>query len=603
MHLIDLWRKILESLWSVFYPEKYSNPETETNDTLYMRIRRVSSKYPSRIALEYGYKRFTYASFLERIDEVALAWRKLGVGKGDKVILLMGHNPMNLISIYALDKIGAAAALAVPNLSTEHFEQFANYVGAKYCVMSCNQYWNYSSVLKNTGIKTVIIGKYRFMISGMDRLSFPFYPLSGYDKPKPKSVPEGIRLMYWKDVRELPDSGLSGSEEEFDRDTGRPALYLFPSVADEEIKASVFSSKSINLSANITRMVFKANEDLTGKPARMLCLNESCFAFGFVAGIHNVLSNGQTVLLFTLYDTDKIFFAIRRYRPDVLIGYNSTVASINKAGPRSEILRYVDRIIVGGGLLTSSQKANLFEISQNSGRKLSVCSITGCDELLTYAYGPSDLQSDRLLGFPLPGVLMKVADSSTGLDAPEGSEGEIAVCSPICAYLGEDMNRLDKKNYRKLPDGRIWYFTGSIGKLDGNKMFYLVGDKSREARINSYPVYPYKVDEAVQMTEGVVESCSVIIEKPEGPVLISAVVPEEEYIFDNSMMEDLRNRIKSECEMTLHEAMRPSEVIFLVSLPRDSQGRIDYDAVKEKIEMIQNEDAADDSIQEPEVTE
>lgn len=563
-----------------------------------MRIRKVGTKYPSRIALEYGYRKFTYASFLDRIDEVAVAWKKLGVEKGDKVILLMGHNPMNLISVYALDKIGAAAALSVPNLATEHFESFANSVGAKYCVMSCNQYLNYSSVLKNTPIKTVIIGKYRFMISGRDRISFPFYPLSSYDMPKPKSVPEGIRLLYWKDVLELPDTDPSIREDVFDRDAERPALYLFPSEAEEEFKASVFCSKSINLSANITEMVFRANEDLSGKPARMLCLNESCFAFGFVAGIHNVLSSGQTVLLFTWYDTEKIFFAIRRYRPDVLIGYNSTVASINKAGPGSEILKYVDRIIVGGGLLTSSQKASLFEIAHNSGRKLSVCSITGCDEILTYAYGPSDLQSDRLLGFPLPGVLMKVADSATGLDAPEGSEGEIAVCSPVCAYLREDETLAGKKNYRKLPDGRVWYFTGSIGKLDGNKMFYLVGKKSRSARINSYPVYPDKVDEAVQMTEGVVESCSVILEKPEGPVLISAVVPEEEYFYDNSRMEDLRDRIKTECELTLHEAMRPSEVTFLVSLPRNSKGLVDYESVKEKLEIIQDDDSSDIGIQE-----
>jgi len=593
----------LESLWSVFYPEKYSNPETDPNDTLYMRIRRVSSKYPSRIALEYGYRKFTYTALLDRIDEVALAWRKLGVEKGDKVILLMGHNPMNIISVYALDKIGAAAALGVPNLATEHFEEFANSVGAKYCVMSCNQYLNYSSVLKNTKISTVIIGKYKFMISGLDRFSYPFYPLSGYDNPKPKTVPEGIRLMYWKDVLALPDVSSDPHDDGFDRDIYRPALYLFPSLAENGIKASVFNSRSINLSANLTEMVFKANEDLTGVPARMLCLNESCFSFGFVVGIHNVLSSGQTVLQFTWYDTDKLFFAIKRYKPDVLIGYNNTVASINKLGARSEILKSVDRIIVGGGLLTSSQKATLFEIAQTSGRKLSLCSITGCDELLTYAYGPSDLQSDRLLGFPLPGVIMKVADSMTGLDAPEGSEGEIAVCSPVSAYLKEGESKTDKERYKKLPDGRIWYFTGKIGKLDGNKMFYLVGSKSREARINSYPVYPDMVDEAVQMTEGVVEACSVIIENPEGPVLISAVVPEEEYFYDNSMMEDLRDRIKSECELTLHEAMRPSEVTFLVSLPRDSRGVIDYEAVKEKVEMIQNEDVADDVLPEPLSTE
>ena len=68
----------------------------------------------------------------------------------------------------------------------------------------------------------------------------------------------------------------------------------------------------------------------------------------------------------------------------------------------------------------------MFEIAQRSGRKLSVCSIAVCDEVLTYAYGPSDLESDRLLGLPLPGIIMRVVDSETGLDVPDGAEGEIS---------------------------------------------------------------------------------------------------------------------------------------------------------------------------------
>ena len=63
-----------------------------------MHIRRVSSKYAARTALEYGYRKFTYAEFMDKIDEVALAWESLGVEKGDKVIMLMGHNPMNIIN-------------------------------------------------------------------------------------------------------------------------------------------------------------------------------------------------------------------------------------------------------------------------------------------------------------------------------------------------------------------------------------------------------------------------------------------------------------------------------------------------------------------------
>ena len=582
----------MESQWSVFYPENYANPVTDTDETLYMRIKRSCTRYPDRVALEYGATKILYSSLLEKIDEAASAWKNLGVQKGDVVMIAMGNNTLNIISVYALDKIGASAALCVPNLSTEYFAGYANVVGAKYCLMSCNQYLNYAQVLKETPVKTVIIGKYRETSTGIYKFTVRFYPLSSYDMPKPRNIPEGIKLVYWKDVVNLPDSQSENEKLSHDRDNNRTVLYLFPSVP-ADCRATELTARNLNISANLTEMVIKANEDLTGKPARMLCLNESCFAFGFTVGIHNILSCGQSALIFTWYDPDKIFFAIKRYKPDVLIGYSSTIASINKVGTRSDILKTVDRIIVGGGLLTSSQKAMLFEIAQYSGKKLSVCSITGCDELLTYAYGPSDLQSDRLLGFPLPGVLMRVADPSTGIDVPEGAEGEIIVCSPISKLSGPDDKGADVKNYRKLPDGRRWYFTGNIGKQDGNRMFYLVANTRREVRINSYPVYPSKVDEAVQMTEGVVESCSVVIEKPEGTALITAVVPNEEYFFDNSMMEELRDRIRSECELTLHEAMRPSEITFFASFPRDSKGDVDYEAVKEKVEMIQNEIISD----------
>ena len=592
----------MESHWSVFYPEKYSDPVTDSVETLYMRIRKVCVENPDRVAIEYGVTKITYSAFLDKIDEAAFAYKNLGVEKGDVVMFAMGTNTMNVISVYALDKIGASAALAVPNLATEYFAGYANCVGAKYCFMSCNQFLNYSPVLKETGIKAVIIGKYSDMTTGLSRYKVKFYPLAGYDSPKPKNIPEGIKLIYWKDALSLLNPSPETVDQNFDLDYNRTVLYLFPSIP-AECRATELNARCINISANLTEMVFKTNEDLTGRPVRMLCLNESCFAFGFIVGIHNVLCCAQTVLLFTWYDPDKIFFAIRKYKPDVLIGYNSTIASINKAGTMSNILRSVDRIIVGGGLLTSSQKATLFEIAQNSNKKLSVCSMSGCDDILTYAYGPSDLESDRLLGFPLPGIIMKVADSDTGLDAPEGTEGEIAVCSPIAAYAGLGDGKGSNAKYRKLPDGRYWYFTGMIGKQDGNKMFYLVGDKSREVRINSYPVYPEKVDETVQMTEGVVESCSVVVEKAEGPVLISAVVPEEEYFYDNAKMEDLRDRIKTECEMTLHEAMRPSEIIFSVSLPKDSRGTMDYEAIKQKIEMIQDEDVADDLFTETDTSE
>lgn len=194
--------------------------------------------------------------------------------------------------------------------------------------------------------------------------------------------------------------------------------------------------------------------------------------------------------------------------------------------------------------------------------------------------------------------MMRIADRETGLDVPEGTEGEIAVCTPIPATMFTNDELLNRKNYKKSPDGRIWYFTGNIGKQDENNMFYLIGSKHREVRINSYPVYPSKVDEAVQLTEGVVESCTLIVDRAEGPVLVTAVVPEGEYLFDNSMMENLRDRITSECELMLQEAMRPSSIMFFASFPRNSKGATDFETLQTRVELLLEEEISDEAITE-----
>ena len=50
-----------------------------------MRIKRSCTRYPDRVALEYGATKILYSSLLEKIDEAASAWKNLGVQKGDVV--------------------------------------------------------------------------------------------------------------------------------------------------------------------------------------------------------------------------------------------------------------------------------------------------------------------------------------------------------------------------------------------------------------------------------------------------------------------------------------------------------------------------------------
>ena len=579
----------METKWSAYYPKNFDAANLTSSFTLYSRLIRVCEIYNDRTALEYMGSKMNYGDLAKNVNRTAVMWKNLGVTSGDRVLLCMGECPEIIFSIYALDCIGAASVLVVPNSSTEHFEEIANNTGAKYCLMSFNQYENYSKTVSDTDIESVVIGKYSDYITGIPRQAFKLYPLAGYDVTVPafRNKKEDFKVVTWREAM-LASEASAAKVPEPDSHYMRPCVMLETESETDGGTTGVYNASLLNTSANITMLLQKESEKRLGRPVRVLFLNEICFTFGFTTGMNDILFSGQTLILFTWFDTKRAAVPIVRYRPDTIIGYGGTIAGLNSHINNRSVMRSVSMIICGGDLLTSPQKAELLTRSGKREEEMSFCTVTGCDEAAAFAYTPPGTSSDRMIGIPLPGVIMKIADSDTGEDMPAGKAGEIAVCAP--AYYAGKMK--DKKlitgTLRHLPDGRDWLFTGIIGKMDEKGFFSLINRPGRVYKIDSFPVYPAQVDRVISMVSGVVDVCSVVIEDVSGPKLVSAVIPAEELLFDNGLLADLKKRIVDECQMMLHESMCPSEIEFLISLPTDSAGNKDYDGLKERIENDRN---------------
>lgn len=575
----------METKWSDYYPKGVNVANLKSSFTLYDRLMRVCGIFQNRTAFEYMGSKMSYATLAKTINRTAVMWKSLGVSAGDRVLLCMGECPDMIFSVYALDSLGATAVLMIPNSSSEHFEHMANNTGAKYCLMSFNQYENYARSISDTRLELVVIGKYSDYITGIHKIAFSLYPLSAYDAQVPafrKRREPDFKVVTWREAMAASETAVSSGGFEPDHYDSRPCIML-ESESDVSGSATcVYNAAAVNTSANLSMFIAKDGENRLSRPARVLCLNEICFAFGFSIGMHDVLLAGQTLIIFTWYDAERCQYPILRYRPDTVIGYNGTVAKLNSAGVSRTVMRPVSMIICGG-LLTSSQKAALLTRAGRSENELRICSVTGSDETMVFAYTPEGTSSDRMIGIPLPGVFMKITDSETGGDMPEGKPGELAVCSPV-SYLGriKDGN-ITSGSLRHLPDGREWLFTGMVGKMDEKGFFSLISRHERVYKINSFPVYPVQVDRTIAMVSGVVDAASVVLEDVSGPKLVAAVVPSEELLFDNDLLADLKKRITDECMMVLHESMCPSEVEFFISLPTDSAGNKDYDMIRERI--------------------
>ena len=68
---------------------------------------RSAMVFPDKEAVVYGDQRRTYRQFYERVNRLASALKKRGIGKGDKVAFICPNTPPMLEAHYAVPMIGA----------------------------------------------------------------------------------------------------------------------------------------------------------------------------------------------------------------------------------------------------------------------------------------------------------------------------------------------------------------------------------------------------------------------------------------------------------------------------------------------------------------
>lgn len=566
----------METKWSKFYPEELRDFPVDTEDTLYTCMRSACEKFGKRTAYQFFLRRFSYQEFIKQIDLAADGWYQLGVRPGDKVLICMGGCPQVFISVYALDKIGATSVLCIPDEQPDNLLKLSDALRARFALMSRNQAANYSEILERSTVEKLVIGRYYDYLDFVSNLYYSFSDLSVYDNAR--IVKLKTTYVYWSDIMYK----ATREHAPLNTDNIHDAVCFVPNTSKENAVCTAFSSKALVLSSRANSFIHSEREKKLGRPSRVLCLNEHAFVFTFTIGMNDVLITGQTYIIFTWYNVDNIVYATRVSKPDTLVAYTGTAAKFNGYAVSPQVLKKVTALITGEGLFTAAQKAGLIDISESARGKLDFYHVSGSEETAGYAYVSPDTLSDRSMGIPLPGTIMKAVDRSSLMDARAGSTGELAVYNhSFCnANILEDGER--ESPYVKLQDGRRWYFTGVIGKENPDGSFLKYGFVSNEYKINSTPVYPERVDKTIALIRGVMDVRSIVINDIKGPLLISEVVPHESYFYNTDLLESLEKRIREECSAMLPAAMNPSEIHFAAKLPVDSKGRTDYASLEER---------------------
>ena len=82
--------------------------------SMYGMLKISTESHPEAPAIDYFSNKISYKTLLERVIEASYSYNKLGVKKGDIVTIIMPNTPEALVSIYALNRIGAVCNIVHP---------------------------------------------------------------------------------------------------------------------------------------------------------------------------------------------------------------------------------------------------------------------------------------------------------------------------------------------------------------------------------------------------------------------------------------------------------------------------------------------------------
>jgi malonyl-CoA/methylmalonyl-CoA synthetase len=176
------------------------------------------------------------------------------------------------------------------------------------------------------------------------------------------------------------------------------------------------------------------------------------------------------------------------------------------------------------------------------------------------------------VGFPLPGVDVRVVREASGEPLPPGEIGSIEVKGP---NLFSGYWRNPEKTAEALrPDG--FFVTGDVGVFDADGYLTLVGRDKDLIITGGLNVYPKEVEAELDALEGVVESAVIGLPHQDFGEAVTAVVA----VGGGGAGELTEAAVIAALESRLARFKQPKRVLFVADLPRNAMGKVQKAALR-----------------------
>lgn len=559
-------RKPIPEPWAKYYTKEELNIKIP-DISMYDQVKKSSYLYPNYIAYEYMGRKCNYQNFIKEINAYAKVFTKAGVKHGDIVTIMLPNMPNVLVSLYALNKIGAIANMVHPLSSEEEILFSLTSTKSKHLIMLNTFYTKIENIIDKTDVKEVIFA------SASDYM--PFFLKIGYNLSqigKYKKHPKKEKYLSWSEFYKKYYSDEYIKFPKFGKDT--PAVIIHSGGTSGTPKNVVIQNRAFILGALQEKISMK---NLHAGDC-CLAIMPNFHGFGLSVLMHTPLALGCYSILIPQFDAKKFDIMFHKKNPSCVLGvptlYEALMSNNNVKNLDLSNLKY---IVSGGDILPKSLENKMNEYLKEHNSLGKITQGYGLSEALAaVCLACDDVNKSGSVGIPLAGNQVKIIDPATRETLKYGDVGEICVHSKafMQGYLNDESETNTALQVHK--DGHVWLHTGDLGYMDEDGFVFYKGRLKRMIVSSGYNVYPSHVEEVIESHPAVLQCTVVGVPHPYKQEVPKAfIVLKEGYI---AMF--VKDDIKAYCKKKLSKYMIPAEFVFRKRLPKTKLGKVDFKSLQ-----------------------
>lgn len=483
-------------------------------------------------------REYTNIEVAREATQLAMGLKRMGIQKGDRVIVMMINSPEVPIAYQAIARAGAAIIPVLPLLKGPEIHYIAENSGAK-------------AIITNAPLVPLLQ-------NALSDLSTVRYIITVGSPPESNVSRETLQLVAYRDaVAKGVDKADAYLQDLEDAPTSSDtAVVLYTSGTTGRPKGVILSHR--NLISNATGDGQSPEIDPSTEREVQLAVLPLAHAYGILMSNIAYVNGGQVVML-PRFDTNAVFSAIERYKVSAFAGVPAMFVALLYS-PDSDKYDLSSLKACGSGsaplpvdVLQAFEQKFHCEIREGYGLSEASAALA--------AHRAGMPRKPGSVGVPLPNVDIRIVDENDN-PLPTGEVGEIIARGP---NIMQGYFNMPEETSAAMRHG--WLHTGDMGRFDEDGYLYVVERKKDLIIRGGFNIYPRDVEEVLTSHPAVIEAAVVGVPSQRMGEEVKAFVVTRTPVDAETLM--------MYCREHLANYKTPSQIEFLSALPRNAIGKID----------------------------